>query len=126
MLSIESSSIAIAGVGAGLVLLASLPPLHLAIARASKWGKSGYVHLDQLDEIDNDKQLYEDEDGTATAESEAAFSDKAPKIIITLLAAVTWVPTIVAAVWSTLQPGRGLVIESWLQVAGWVGFLSTS
>lgn len=70
---------------------------------------------------DATRQLYQDEDGTATEESVKAFSDKVQRVSIAVLSAVGFLASLALAVFVTLQLPRSVFVEHWLQFAGWVG-----
>ncbi|ERS99237.1 hypothetical protein HMPREF1624_04435 [Sporothrix schenckii ATCC 58251] len=65
--------------------------------------------------------VYSDPDGKATAESDAAFSDKLPKAAVLLSALLGAGPSLAASVLATLNNGRDkLFVESWLVTAAWL------
>lgn len=65
-----------------------------------------------------DDRIYEDADGTATPESEKAFSATPAKALALLFAVVGTALSIVFPVCSVR--GQGLVIEDWMSMAAWV------
>jgi hypothetical protein len=65
--------------------------------------------------------FYEDDDGKATPESMAAFSNKKPKACILLFSLIGLGLSITTTVLSILNPlGDGLGLENWLVTATWV------
>jgi hypothetical protein len=69
--------------------------------------------------------FYEDEDGKATPEAIAAFSQKGSKFAVVFLAATTAALSLAISVLSTIRPGQGdedLFLQTWLTTAAWVGF----
>lgn len=71
--------------------------------------------------------VYSDPDGKATAESDAAFSDKLQKTAVLLSALLGAAPSIAASVLATLNHGRDqLFVANWLVTAAWVCSYSPS
>ncbi|KAI9682032.1 MAG: hypothetical protein M1817_000086 [Caeruleum heppii] len=66
---------------------------------------------------------YTDKDGVATSQSEAAFSDTIPRIIIILTSLAGLCASLAASVAITLKSDFLLLVESWLQFACWVCLL---
>lgn len=65
--------------------------------------------------------FYEDQDGVATPESIAAFSNKPSKFAIAFLAASTAGLSLAVSVLSTLDSSqRSLFLTTWLTTAAWV------
>lgn len=97
-------------VAAGLVVIVlfSVPSVSSILHQLSKGEKKS-------------DEIYEDEDGKATAESVKAFSAKVPKTSILLFAAVGLGLSLALGILSTSDEDLG--IENWLSVAGWVCFL---
>lgn len=105
--------IASAGVCAGFAVLSTLPSL-ARLARAKK--SPGPIHL---------KDVYEDEDGVATEESEDDFSDVIPKWTFYLCAIAGFSTAVASAVLSTIWSSghfnqRFLSVVDWLSVFIWV------
>lgn len=65
-------------------------------------------------------QLYEDEDGTATRVSEAAFSVRLPKSLVVIFALLAVLVAVVNVIWTILKPSEGRVLENCLVLATWV------
>jgi|SRR5271154_4951509 len=63
---------------------------------------------------------YEDEDGIASEESEAAYSDFVPRLILILVSIVGTVGCLISSVLVTTRATVPLVVEQWLQFATWV------
>ena len=63
---------------------------------------------------------YEDEDGVATEESQEAYSDYLPRLILILASVVGCADALVAAVLTTSRSHLPLALEQWLQFATWV------
>lgn len=110
-------SLVISTIATTLVLLYTIPALidtfrNITTSR-KKAGKSLFG-----------KKLYEDEDGTATPESQAAFSQKWPKIIITLLNVTAFGISVAVAVMTTLKieetQNQKELAGQWLGVGTWV------
>ncbi|KAJ4165019.1 hypothetical protein LMH87_006668 [Akanthomyces muscarius] len=65
--------------------------------------------------------FYEDQDGVATPESIAAFSNKASKFAVTFLAASTAALSIALAVLNTTDSSHGnLFLSTWLTTGAWI------
>jgi len=64
--------------------------------------------------------LYEDEDGTATEESQEAYSDFLPRLILILTSAIASTDALISAVLTTTGPHASLSVEQWLLFANWV------
>ena len=67
---------------------------------------------------------YEDADGVATEESEAAFTTRIQRIFSLLTALVGFAVSLVSAILATLRADVQLPAESWLQFAAWI-FITT-
>jgi putative heme degradation protein len=65
---------------------------------------------------------YEDQDGAATEESQAAYSDTVARSVLLVSAAVGSVDALVTAILTTTRTSSNLVHEQWLQFATWVSF----
>ncbi|KAK1750100.1 ATP-dependent bile acid permease [Echria macrotheca] len=90
----------------GISALASLPAVAGLIGRARK-DKRG-------------DDIYEDEDGKATPESAARFSNRLPKIAVLLWAAFGLALQIAySVVWGARFPGHTENLWNWLAVAAW-------
>lgn len=66
---------------------------------------------------------YEDEDGVATEESEAAYSDFVPRLVLILISVVGLLDSLALAVLATSRSYLALRIEQWLQFATWIFLL---
>ena len=93
-----------------LVGILSIPALLQYIDRLRK-GKSKYFEL---------SDRYEDEDGVATDDSEAAYSDFIPRLLLVLVSAVGTFDALAFAIVITTRPKLDLMIEQWLQFGTWV------
>jgi hypothetical protein len=71
-------------------------------------------------------ERYEDEDGTATEESEAAYSYQLPRVLALLVALAGLVDSLILCVIITWSSNSTLEVENWLQSAVWVGSLGNS
>jgi hypothetical protein len=66
-------------------------------------------------------KLYEDRDGIATEESMAAYSAKAPKVILSVFTIVGFAAATFLAVLTTLHRNDySVFVQNWLNVAQWV------
>ncbi|ERF71322.1 hypothetical protein EPUS_03476 [Endocarpon pusillum Z07020] len=69
-------------------------------------------------------ELYEDEDGTATQASEAAYSYQLPRISVLLFSIVCLLDSLVLCVITTQQPVESnLRVEQWLHFCAWTFLL---
>jgi hypothetical protein len=96
-----------------LVVLLSVPSIRQSVSRL----RAKKVHFQAL------ADRYEDEDGVATEESEEAYSDFVPRLILVLLSAVASLDALAAAVLITSRPQFSLAFEQWLQFVTWVSLL---
>ena len=116
MVDYELLSIILGSVGVGLILFLTLPSVW-RLVRASRSGKlNGYLAL---------SDVYQDKDGTATKDSEAAFADKLPKTTIYVATVIGFAASIASAIlstiWSsTLYSSDFLLIVDWINVSAWV------
>lgn len=67
---------------------------------------------------------YEDKDGVATADSEEAYSDFVPRLLLILISTVACLDALATAVLTTTRPQISLTFEQWLQFATWVSSAS--
>lgn len=68
--------------------------------------------------------LYDDEDGTATEETQKDYSATVPKYIAVSTSVIGFVASIVAAAFITVHPTRDLYVENWLLLGCWVRMLA--
>lgn len=108
----ESMTIAVT-TGLGIIGLISLPAVTTFIS--------------QIKTREPKQDIYEDEDGKATAESVRAYSARVAKYSILLFAALGCATAITTAVLATLHKGKDdLFLENWLSAAASVSPLSPS
>ena len=110
----QTNSVIVAAIGLGFVGIASIPALLRIYRRSSP--RKGHSY----DEIHN---IYEDEDGTATEETQKNYSAVIPRYLILVCAVIGLLLSIATSVLSTTQPGGTLFIESWLTFGSWVGYI---
>ena len=95
-----------------LIFVAALStPSIIECIRRIRSTKAQYVDL---------SDRYEDEDGAATPESEEAFSDFLPRLIILLGSVVGSLDCLISAVLTTTSQAFPLFVEQWLQFITWV------
>ncbi|KZF26219.1 ABC bile acid transporter [Xylona heveae TC161] len=100
----------VGAVGTGAVAAMTLPGV--VNLRKSAWSlRKDYEQVDAL---------YEDQDGVATEKSQAAFSDKIPKLFVYLSSVLGSSVTLASALWATLNPEKSLLIWNWLQFGAWM------
>jgi hypothetical protein len=110
----QTGALLIGSFGLALVAVSTSPAIFATVSRFIRRRKvSEYSPISGHD-------LYEDEDGKATEESTKAFSDKFPKISITILTIVGFFVALALAVITTLRGPGVYLVENWLQVAVWV------
>jgi hypothetical protein len=118
MFNLELFSIILSGIITGLIFLLTLPSIPRLIYYRSQ---NRYNILSGRDDIN---AIYEDEDGAATPDSQAAYSSRKFKIIIGLVAALGFVSSLASAVLnSVLVDTRTtplLLVQDWTNVAAWV------
>lgn len=110
MAGATTTSLAIAIVALIVVVLLTLPG---ATKLYYRWSANKKQYQEFTDK-------YEDEDGVATEESEAAFSTKIQCVLILLFALIGFAVSLVSSVLATLREDARLPVESWLQFAAWV------
>ncbi len=70
--------------------------------------------------------LYEDEDGSATEESQTEYSATLPKYIALLSSMIGFIASTISAAFTTIHPTRNLYVENWLLFGSWVRSLTLS
>ena len=109
------SVISSTSIGTALVLLLTLPSIwNLACVFRSSKDRKGPIAL---------QDVYQDEDGTATKESQAAFSDWIPRIVLNLATLLGFGVSVASAVLGILW--RSSIVENWplstwVTMAAWV------
>lgn len=108
-----TTSLAISIAGLAVVSAFSIPAIYQYISRLRQRKAQGRDVSDR----------YEDEDGVATQESEEAYHDFTPRLLLILVSVVACIDALVAAVLTTARPHLSLALEEWLQFATWVSLL---
>lgn len=98
---------ALGAVQAGLVLLFSIPAVISVISRARR---ESYKLIGDT---------YEDEDGTASEESQKKFSTKWPQVIALLSCALGWSVAIVSLVLKIKYANTAVIVDGALRLATW-------
>ena len=93
-----------------LIAVLSLPAI-LQILKRTRSSKLQYVDL---------SDRYEDEDGVATRESEEAYSDVVPRLILILVSMIGTIDGLASAILTTTRDALPLFVEQWLQFITWV------
>ena len=109
MIDPNSSAIVLGTVGTAIVSVSTIPAC-LSIYRRFGLGKPAYRPVEDL---------YEDEDGKATEESQRQFSQTIPRVIASLATLAGLITTIVTAVMATVGISKGQLVEIWLRTASW-------
>jgi ABC-type multidrug transport system fused ATPase/permease subunit len=94
-----------------LVAILSIPATSKAVRRLRSGSKAGYQAI---------PEKYEDEDGVASEESEAAYSDFVQRLALILLSIVGILDSLALAVLATARAYLKLSTEQWLQFATWL------
>ena len=110
MAGTTTASLAIAIACFALVIFFSIPAINHFVRRLRK-GKSQAIYL---------PDLYQDEDGSATPESESAYSDQVQRSLLVLGAVLGSIDALALAVLITKQPDLHLLAEQWLQLGTWL------
>lgn len=108
-----TTSVAISIACLVVVALLSFPSANQFLARL-RAKKNQYHDL---------SELYTDEDGVATEESQAAYSDLIPRLLLIIISVVASLDALATAVLTTTRPNHSLIVEQWLQLATWVSLL---
>jgi hypothetical protein len=96
-----------AGTALTLIGLASIPAISGFVAQLRS------RHLREVP--------YEDEDGKSTPESATAFSNKRPKIAITIFSSIGCLTSIALSIIGASKTGKdGLFLQNWLTTTAWV------
>ena len=88
-------------------------PIFVKIFDRVRLRSNGYVY----DDVD---KLYEDEDGTATEETQKEFSVALPTYLAFSSAFIGFLASVTNAVFTTIDPTVNLYTESWLIFGCWV------
>lgn len=105
-----STSVAIAIACLAIVAVLSVPAARQAFIRLRARQKQ-YGQL---------ADRYEDKDGVATEESQEAYSDFLPRLLLILISIVACAVALASAIISTARSHLPLSLEQWLQFATWV------
>ncbi|KPI39577.1 ATP-dependent bile acid permease [Cyphellophora attinorum] len=116
MVGSTTPSVAIAIACLVIVALLTIPTV-IRLVQNLRRRKERYQEL-------NDR--YEDKDGVATTESEAAFSDIVQRLILLLASTVATIDALAFAVVIATKPQLSLAVEQWLQFGTWIFVLVQS
>ena len=100
-----------------LVAVLSIPATRQVVNWLRSGGKSEFVRV---------TEKYEDEDGEATEESQAAYSDFVQRLSLILVSIVGTLDSLALAVLATARAYLTLSTEQWLQFATWLLLLFQS
>ena len=107
MLEYDSRSLASGAGGLALVFLLTFP--------------SVFAVTSHFRESRPKSEIYEDKDGIASEESMAAYSAKAPKIILSIFTVTGLLTSISLSIFGTLNGDHDFMfIQNWLIAAQWV------
>jgi hypothetical protein len=107
----EIASLVTGGVGCSVIALLSYPGISRILKSASRPERQGDGET---------PEFYEDEDGTATEETENAFSDKLPRLLVAVTTAAGLLVSLALAVFEAVRPHGSLPVEAWISFAAWV------
>lgn len=110
-----TTSLAVSIVCLAIVAALSVPALYQYLERIR-------AKKDQYSELSD---LYEDDDGTATEESQEAYSDFVPRLVLVSISAVASIDALIAAILIPSHQHTSLAVEQWLQFATWVSLGKT-
>jgi ABC-type multidrug transport system fused ATPase/permease subunit len=116
MVASTTASVAIAIACLGVVLALTVPACHSLLSRLRH-------RKDQYRELDG---LYHDVDGSATRDSQAAYSDIVPRLILLLVSMVATLDALAFAILVTNSIHLSLTVEQWLQFLTWLALLIQS
>ncbi|KIW72199.1 hypothetical protein PV04_00411 [Phialophora macrospora] len=105
-----SASVAVSIACLTIVAVLSTPAAGQLITRL-RGRKKQYAQL---------SERYEDKDGVATEESEQAYSDLIPRLILILISTVACAVALATAILTTTRSYLPLSLEQWLQFATWL------
>lgn len=108
---VKLASLGAGAVGLPLIVLASGPSISRILRLRGRPHPRGH---------DESPELYEDDDGVATDESQRAFSDQLPKILITATSGLGFLLALALAVLDSVERRDSLKVESWIAFAAWV------
>jgi hypothetical protein len=111
-----TASVAISIACLAVAAVLSIPAAHQFLTRLRAKSK-------QYTEV---ADRYEDKDGVATEESEDAYSDFLPRLILLLISLVACGVGLASAILTTTRSHLPLSLEQWLQFATWVRHCFTS
>ena len=69
-------------------------------------------------------ELYQDQDGIATEETQKAYSAALPKYIALSCSLLGWSASTIVAVFTTVHPVSNIYVEHWVGFVTWVGISS--
>jgi len=107
----EVASLVTGGVGCFVIALLSYSSLSRTLKGATRPERQGDGEI---------PELYEDEDGTATEETQEAFFDKLPRVPVAVTTAVGLLVSLALAVSEAVRPHGSLPVEAWISVGAWV------
>ena len=111
MTEFSAGNIAAGSLGTAVVLAFSIPALRIFYRR---FGPNNSAQYHPIGDV------YKDEDGEATTESQKTFNTLLPRVIALVGSTLGVLISIVDAVSRTPSSPSNRVIEEWLRVASWV------
>lgn len=115
VVSPANASLAVGSLGLSLAILTTLPALKSVVRRLRPRTLG-----DESNHCNSGAASYRDKDGEATAESQAAFSDKWHRVVMLLLAVAGLGVTLYLAVIETVYGRHVYTLEPWLLSGVWV------
>jgi hypothetical protein len=105
------TSVGVVAVALFLISACSAPSIRCITGRCFSRQKLQYQPI---------SERYEDEDGTATVESETAYSYQLPRALVLLISAIGSLDSLILCVITTRNPYSTVRVEQWLQFIAWV------
>lgn len=107
----EIASLVTGAVGCFVIVLLSYTSLLRIVKNVSRPDRQGDGET---------PELYEDEDGAATEETQNAFSDKLPRVMVAVTTGLGLLISLALAVFGAVRPHGSLSVEAWISFGAWV------
>ena len=107
----EIASLVTGAVGCFVIVLVSYSSLSRTLKNVSRHERQG---------DGEPPELYEDEDGMATEETQNAFYDTLPRVLVAVTTGVGVLVSLALAVFGAVRPHGSLFIEAWISFGAWV------
>jgi hypothetical protein len=107
----ERTSVGVVAVALLLISACSAPSIRRITGRLFSRQKLRYQPF---------TERYEDEDGTATLDSETAYSYQLPRTLVLLISAIGSLDSLILCMITTRNPYSNVRVGQWLQFSAWV------